>query len=77
MLRTIWSLLLLLLFTCFAKGQEYTALNPFLIQSDTLITIELEEIKVVGKRKNKRSVQRSQARQARLEYNVKKVYPYA
>ena len=47
------------------------------VHGDTLPHLNLEEVNVFGKKLNKRQYRRYTQRQERLEYNVRKVYPYA
>ena len=76
MVRIICSILLSLFYTNALNAQE--PLLPVAVsEADTLPHVYLQEVKVKGKNLYKKKYIRSARRQTRLEYNVKKVYPYA
>lgn len=76
MLRIFFAILLPLFYANALKGREVTS-QPVLIGKDTLYVIQLEEINVYGKNLKKGRNKRRQQKQNRMEYNVRKVYPYA
>ncbi len=69
----------ILLFFCtnyiFAQKKEVT--RTIIAGNDTIAHIWLNEIIVKGKKRNANWYQRQHQRRVRLEYNVRKVYPYA
>ena len=76
MVRIICSILLSLFYANALNAQE--PLLPVAVsEADTLPHVYLQEVKVKGKNLYKKKYIRSARRQTRLEYNVKKVYPYA
>lgn len=76
MVRIICSILLSLFYANALHAQE--PLFPVAVsEADTLPHVYLQEVKVKGKNLYKKKYIRSARRQTRLEYNVKKVYPYA
>ncbi len=76
MVRIICSILLSLFYANALHAQE--PLLPVAVsEADTLPHVYLQEVKVKGKNLYKKKYIRSARRQTRLEYNVKKVYPYA
>ena len=76
MVRIICSILLSLFYANALNAQE--PLPPVAVsEADTLPHVYLQEVKVKGKNLYKKKYIRSARRQTRLEYNVKKVYPYA
>ncbi|MBS1446500.1 MAG: DUF4294 domain-containing protein [Odoribacter sp.] len=76
MVRIICSILLSLFYANALNAQE--PLFPVAVsEADTLPHVYLQEVKVKGKNLYKKKYIRSARRQTRLEYNVKKVYPYA
>lgn len=76
MVRIICSILLSLFYANALNAQE-PLLPVAVIEADTLPHVYLQEVKVKGKNLYKKKYIRSTRRQTRLEYNVKKVYPYA
>jgi hypothetical protein len=58
-------------------AQEKRALPRVVYGNDTILHSWLPEVLVVGKRRFPTKYYRQQRRLARLEYNVRKVYPYA
>lgn len=76
MLRILKAILLLLFSTSLGNAQENIV--PYrIVNEDTIYIVNLREIQVYGKKRNKAYYERYDRRRARLEYNVKKVYPYA
>lgn len=69
--RIITLILLSLFYILSSQAQEISPL-PELSEPDSLPHFLLQEIKVKGK-----NIHRQSRRQSRLEYNVRKVYPYA
>lgn len=76
MLRIFFAILLSLFYANALKGQEVTLSQP-LAEKDTLFFLQLEEVNVYGKNLRKGRSERNRRRMNRLEYNVRKVYPYA
>lgn len=74
--RIICLILLSLFFANALKGREQitTAVSPM---QDSLPHILLKEVKVTRNTKNNAYYKRQNRRHQRLEYNVRKVYPYA
>lgn len=69
----------ILLFFCvsyvFSQKKEVT--RTIIIGNDTIAHVWLNEVIVKGKTRNANWYQRQYKRRTRLEYNVRKVYPYA
>lgn len=69
----------ILLFFCthdlFSQNQE--VVRAVITENDTMAQIRLDEVIVKGRTRNPRWYQRQSNRRYRLEYNVRKVYPYA
>lgn len=58
-------------------AQKKEVLRTIICQGDTIPHVWLEEVVVKRKGKSNNWIQRQYRRQTRLEYNVRKVYPYA
>lgn len=58
-------------------AQKKEVLRTIICQRDTIPHVWLEEVVVKRKGKSNNWIQRQYRRQTRLEYNVRKVYPYA
>ncbi len=58
-------------------GQHSEVVRSFIRQGDTIPHVWLEEVTVKGKMYGKAFYKRYDRHRARLEYNVRKVYPYA
>ncbi len=72
-------ILLILLFFC-AKplfAQQQQIVRSVVCQGDTIPQVWLDEVVVKGKNHSSKWYARNHRRNARLEYNVRKVYPYA
>lgn len=76
MVRIICGILLSFFYTNALDAEEHL-LPATVTEGDTLPHVYLQEIKVEGKNLYKRKYKRAGRRRTRLEYNVKKVYPYA
>lgn len=76
MVRIICSILLSLFYANALNAQEHF-LPVTVLEKDTIPHVYLQEVKVKGKNLYKKKYIRSERRRTRLEYNVKKVYPYA
>ena len=59
------------------SAQQKEVVRSIFWKGDTLPHVWLEEVSVRQKNKNAGWFQRQHRRQTRLEYNVRKVYPYA
>ena len=59
------------------SSQQKEVVRSIFWKGDTLPHVWLEEVSVRQKNKNAGWFQRQHRRQTRLEYNVRKVYPYA
>ena len=59
------------------SAQQKEVVRSIFWKGDTLPHVWLEEVNVRQKNKNAGWFQRQHRRQTRLEYNVRKVYPYA
>lgn len=72
-------ILLILLFFCTKTlvAQHQQIVRSVVCQGDTIPQVWLAEVVVKGKSHNSKWYTRNQRRNARLEYNVRKVYPYA
>lgn len=63
---------------CTLKAQEQgITVRAIVYKGDTIPSIRLPEVTVKGKSRNPAYYRRYSQRMARLEYNVRKVYPYA
>ncbi len=62
-----------------AQTRRREVISAYVINGDTILYIQLPEVVVTGKAKKRsqRYYERQYRNQTRLEYNVKKVYPYA
>ena len=76
MVRILFVILLVLFYANSLKAQQIFV-PATVVHGDTLPHLNLEEVNVFGKKLNKRQYRRYTQRQERLEYNVRKVYPYA
>lgn len=75
---TRMSTVILLLFCVLeSQAQKREVVRAMIHGGDTLPHIRLEEVTVVGKGRYAARYRREERRNARLEYNVRKVYPYA
>lgn len=59
------------------KAQQQKVFPAFVRQGDTLAVMRLPEVTVRGKARRAAYYERYNQRLARLDYNVRKVYPYA
>ncbi len=69
--------LLFLLYTISAAAQSRQFVGTILHHGDTIPHIRLETVNVYGKGRHAARYFRRERRNLRLEYNVRKVYPYA
>jgi len=76
MVRIFFVILWVLFYANALKAQQIVV-PATVVHGDTLPHLNLEEVNVFGKKLNKRQYHRYTQRQERLEYNVRKVYPYA
>ena len=76
MVRIFFVILWVLFYANALKAQQIVV-PATVVHGDTLPHLNLEEVNVFGKKLNKRQYRRYTQRQERLEYNVRKVYPYA
>lgn len=76
MVRIFFVILWVLFYANALKAQQIVV-PATVVHGDTLPHLNLEEANVFGKKLNKRQYHRYSRRQERLEYNVRKVYPYA
>ena len=76
MVRIFFVILWVLFYANALKAQQIVVPTT-VVHGDTLPHLNLEEVNVFGKKLNKRQYRRYTQRQERLEYNVRKVYPYA
>ena len=76
MVRIFFVILWVLFYANALKAQQIVV-PATVVNGDTLPHLNLEEVNVFGKKLNKRQYRRYTQRQERLEYNVRKVYPYA
>lgn len=76
MLRIITIILLSLFWGNTSKAQE-VVVPAIIVDGDTIPNILLPDIYVYGKFKSDNYYRRYDKRRARLEYNVRKAYPYA
>ncbi len=76
MLRIISAILLSLFYTNALRAQE-VALPIVIVNGDTLPHILLKEYTIQGKKHTSSWYKRYNRKKSRLEYNVKKAYPYA
>lgn len=76
MVRIFFVILWVLFYANALKAQQIVV-PATVVHGDTLPHLNLEEVNVFGKILNKRQYRRYTQRQKRLEYNVRKVYPYA
>lgn len=76
MVRIFFVILWVLFYANALKAQQIVV-PATVVHGDTLPHLNLEEVNVFGKKLNKRQYRRYTRRQERLEYNVRKVYPYA
>lgn len=60
-----------------AFSQKTTVVRTIILGKDTIAHIWLDEVQVKAKTRNAKWYKRQSQRRARLEYNVRKVYPYA
>lgn len=73
----IFIALLLSLFYANALNAQEVVLPPVTIGNDTFPSLLLPEVEIRGHIRHPGKYKRRERRQARLEYNVRKVYPYA
>lgn len=73
----IFFFILLSIFCLNASKAQQIVVPAAVVDGDTLPCLKLDEVKVYGKNLGKRQLKRYARRQSRLEYNVRKVYPYA
>lgn len=76
MVRIFFFILLSIFCLNVSKAQQIVV-PAAVVDGDTLPCLKLDEVKVYGKNLRKRQLKRYARRQSRLEYNVRKVYPYA
>ena len=76
MVRIFFVILWVLFYANALKAQQIVV-PATVVHGDTLPHLNLEEVNVFGKKLNKRQYRRYTQKQERLEYNVRKVYPYA
>lgn len=76
MVRIFLFILLSIFYLNVSKAQQIVV-PAAIVHGDTLPCLKLEEVKVHGKNLRKRQLKRYARRHSRLEYNVRKVYPYA
>lgn len=76
MVRIFFVILWVLFYANALKAQQIVV-PATVVHGDTLPHLNLEEVNVFGKKLDKRQYRRYTRRQERLEYNVRKVYPYA
>ena len=77
MLKKIAITILLLLFVNSLFAQKKQVVRAIIYKGDTIPHIHLNEVVVVGKSRNSNWYKRQYRRYTRLEYNVRKAYPYA
>ncbi len=76
MVRIFFVILWVLFYANALKAQQIVV-PATVVHGDTLPHLNLEEVNVFGKKLNKRQYRRYTQKQERLEYNVRKVYPFA
>lgn len=76
MVRIFFVILWVLFYANALKAQQIVV-PATVVHGDTLPHLNLEEVNVFGKKLNKRQYRCYTQKQERLEYNVRKVYPYA
>lgn len=72
-------ILVILLFFCASPlfAQSIQIVRPIVLHGDTIPHVWLDEVVVKCKKRSSNHYKRYSRRNARLEYNVRKVYPYA
>lgn len=73
----LFALIVFIFYLNTLQAQEGKVVRSIVLQGDTIPHIWLEEVMVKRKMRSDRWYDRYNRRNARLEYNVRKVYPYA
>lgn len=76
-MRRIMTGILLFFYANVVFSQKHEVVRAVITGNDTLAHIWLDEVTVKGKNRNPGWYRRQYNRHSRLEYNVRKVYPYA
>jgi len=76
MLRII-TIILLLFFVNTLVAQKKQIVRAIIYKGDTIPHIHLDEVVVIGKKRSSNWYKRQYRRYTRLEYNVRRAYPYA
>lgn len=76
-MQRLFTLIVFIFYTGLLLAQEGNIVRSIVRQGDTIPQVWLEEVVVTGKSHSARWYKRHYQRYSRLEYNVRKVYPYA